>query len=110
MDVRSLFIKYIYTGCIGVNNKKCGTKSISLGNLRKKKQLIVNEFIFSCYFNTVIKSLGSWDIVHSLLGQALYLTKQHYRRTVSSGEDNNGIILTVVMTYIYRHCDGHFHS
>jgi len=32
MDVRSLFIIYIYTGCIGVNNKKCGTKSILLRN------------------------------------------------------------------------------
>jgi len=35
MDVRSLFIIYIYTGCIGVNNKKCGTKSILLRNKKK---------------------------------------------------------------------------
>jgi hypothetical protein len=32
-------------------------------------------------------------IVPSPLAQALYLTRQHYRRTVPSGVDNNRIIL-----------------
>jgi len=57
MDVQSLFIAYIYTGYIGVNNKKMWYKIYFIGKLKKK--LIGNEFILLCYFNTVIQSLGS---------------------------------------------------
>ena len=44
-------------------------------------------------------------IVPSPLAQALYLTRQHYRRTVPSGVDNNRIILldfVLIMLWRYR--------
>jgi hypothetical protein len=43
--------------------------------------------------------------VPSPLAQALYLTRQHYRRTVPSGVDNNRIILLgffLIMLWRYR--------
>ena len=50
-----------------------------------------------CYvLNIVLSSLSrsfhivlSGEVVSSLLAQALYLTRQHYRKTVLEGEDNN---------------------
>ena len=47
-----------------------------------------------------------WGIVPSSLVQALYLTKQHYRRTVPSGEDNNRILVvskTRVATSVFKY-------
>ena len=46
----------------------------------------------------------------SPLAQALYLTRQHYRRTVPSGVDNNRIILLgffLIMLWRYRCCHGY---
>ena len=52
-------------------------------------------------------------LVPSPLAQALYLARQHYRRTVPTGVDNNRIVLTDIkrlqLLYynmiIFRSCD-----
>jgi hypothetical protein len=59
-----------------------------------KIMIIVNEIIFLCYFNIVIQSLDRlWAKVMAdclkPTARALFLTRQHDRKTVHEGEDTN---------------------
>ena len=75
--------------------RQCGIVCFSLyydTHLNRSHYAINNALLF--YHCLILRELFSYSgvwcgIVPSLLAWALYITRQHYRKTVLEGEDNN---------------------